>query len=406
MEQLTFDPPEETLSAAGRFKQIHTLTFPEVITSVVPIVDAKGDMWGGPDRKIWNVAQANEIWLAWQRAVQEAAKGELFKQVPHTVHEYFQATKKYNKAPEEMLKLLNLEGGKLIDVNPHCSNKEATMANVLTSSAVSGINITQEQIENYIGSTHTTGSLGSEKTNSTEGTAPAKPKFSWSFTGLDVFFNICARKFAARWFYKTEIFEANPTSIWGNRKHKADELALKELEFEIVKGQKIICEKEIVDWKYVNAFLAAKNAGARLLVEEEIAFDRGLKRVAWFDKTAWGRAKIDVALIKDDTIKIYDWKTGKEKYDEWQLRIFCLFAALAYPQIQHFEARFIWLQEDKVSDAIILTRTEILPILKDTLAKVARIEQAWNDEIFQCRQNGLCKRYCGVLDCPHHGGKK
>ena len=370
--QLGFEEPEEVKAVAGlHFNYLHLLLFPAVLVSKIPIINVEGEMFAGPDRKIWRVAQANELFLAWQKAVQKASKEPGV--VPVGVLAYFIETQKLNRAPEEALSLLNLEGREMIKIE----EKKAT---------------------------YTLGSIPAEKTNATQGTK--MPKFSWSFTGLDVFFNVCPRKFAARWYYKTEIFEENEASIWGNRKHKADEMALKGQEEVTERGKVITLEKDIVDWKYVTAFLAAKAAGATLLVEEELCINRDLKQVGWWAQDAWGRAKLDVGIIKEDIIKIYDWKTGKEKYDEWQLRIFCLFAALKYPQLQRFEARYIWLKEDKISEAVILTRAEILPILKDTLNKVSRIEVAWADEIFQCKQNGLCKRYCGVQDCPHHGGKK
>jgi hypothetical protein len=366
-ELLGFEAPEEVKAAPGiNFNYLHLITFPEVLTSKIPVVSIEGEMFGGPDRRIWRAAQVHELFLAWQRAIKKASVEPGI--VPPEVMKYFVATQKLNKAPEEALALLNLEGKEVI---------------------IERVTLPKEEIQKMIDPPKT-----------------STPKFSWSFTGLDCFFNVCPRKFAARWYYKTEIFEENEASIWGNRKHKADEMALKGQEEVTERGKVITLEKDIVDWKYVNAFLAAKAAGAELLVEAELCINRDLKQVGWWAQDAWGRAKTDVALIQGDTIKIYDWKTGKEKYEEWQLRIFCMFVALKYPQLKHFEARYIWLKEDKISDPVILNRTEILPILKDTLDKVQRIEVAWKDEIFQCKQNGLCKRYCGVQDCPHHGGKK
>lgn len=373
-EVLGFEKPEEAPAVAGKdFNYLHLLTFPEVIASKIPVINQQGEMFAGPDRKIWKASQANEIFLAWQKAIQFASKDP--GAVPEEVMAYFQKTKTLNKAPEEVVKMLALGEVKIEDMRIKDLPEEK-------------------------------GPLEDCKTATTTKIL-SPPKFSWSFTGLDVFFNICPRKFAARWFYKTEIFEENEASIWGNRKHKADEMALKGQKEVKEKGKIITLEEDLVDWKYVNLFLEAQKGGAQLLVEKEIAINRQLKTVEWFAQDAWGRAKIDVGLIVgDDTLKIFDWKTGKEKYDEWQLRIFCLFAALAYPHLQRFEARYIWLKDDKISDAVILTRAELLPILEDTLSKVARMEEAWTNEIFQCKQNGLCKRYCGVTDCPHHGGKK
>lgn len=339
---------------------IWEITYPEVLKSPIPVCDDLGYMWGGPDRRVQNSIQANEVWAAWKGQVEGALKRGA--EVPDSVKAYYENFKGCAKAPalEDATKLLN-DNAALSTGGFFCATPDVAPPIV------------------------------------------SKP-FSWSFTGIDCF-EMCPCKFAARWFYKTEVFEETEASRWGNRKHKADELALKGKTEEWEKGKQILLEKDIVDWKYVNLFLKViqDNPGAKLLVEEEIAINREFKRVQWFDKTAYGRAKIDVGLIIGDKIKIYDWKTGKMKNEDFQLELFCLFAALAWPHLQHFTAQYIWLQDDKVSDAVVLTRPQILGIMKKTLDKVKRMEQAWDSQIFQQIRNGLCKNYCSVLTCPNNG---
>ena len=373
-EVIELEKPDEVKAVVGKdFTYLHLLTFAEVLRSKIPVINMQGEMFGGLDRKIWKVAQANEVFLAWQKAIQAAAQTP--GTVPSEVMNNFQETKMLSHAPDEVIKAPGI-GATLAETNPHCANKDAVMANVLTSSAVEGINVTKEQVLDYA-TKH-----------------PKPPKFSWSFTGIDVFHKCCPRKFAARWFYKTEKFEETDASIWGNRVHKAQEQFLKDL---------VVDEPELVT-KYAKYFKSG--AGYEILTEQEIALNRKWGITEWFAQDAWGRAKIDVALLQGDMIKIYDWKTGKEKFDALQLRVFCLFAALKYPLVQKFEARFIWLKDDKVSEAVILTRAEVVGVLKEVMGLVERMEAAWNSEIFQCRPNGLCKNYCSVEDCPHHGGKR
>jgi hypothetical protein len=97
--------------------------------------------------------------------------------------------------------------------------------------------------------------------------------------------------------------------------------------------------------------------------------------------------------------------TGKEKEDPTQLKIFCIFLALKHKEIQEFESRFIWLKTGNISDPVNLKRTDLLPELKSLLARIDRMEQAWNAEIFQAKRNGLCNQYCSVTDCAHCGRK-
>ena len=338
----------ESLIKSKEFVFLHMLTYPEVLTSKIPVGDMQGELWAGKDRRLGTPGERRELWHAWLSEVSAVARGdyERYKEIPPHVHEYFQKVKLLKGPPEDG----------------------------------------QE-----IGSSSTVG--GSIILPSTMPPIPVKtPKFSWSYTALNDF-ETCPLKMAASRYYKTVSFQETIESKWGLRKHKAEEQALKGT---------AITEPELVDWKYVNALKAASEGG-ELLVEQQIAINRNLVPVGWFAQDAWGRGVIDVAIIKDSVAKIYDWKNGKVKLDELQLKIFCVFLALAHKEIQRFEARFIWLKDDSVSDAVILTRAELLPIIKDVLARVERMEQAWNAEIFQARTSGLCKNYCGVTECAHCG---
>ena len=84
----------------------------------------------------------------------------------------------------------------------------------------------------------------------------------------------------------------------------------------------------------------------------------------------------------------------------------CAFAALYFPQAQTFDGKLLFLKHDRVEPCFEkpITRAELKPILKDTLAQVARMQQAVDCETFVAKKSGLCRNYCGVTTCPHCGG--
>ena len=358
----------DALAKSKEFVFLHMLTYPEVLASKIPVGDITGELWAGKDRRLDTPGERRELWHAWVEELRLVTCGEYerFKEIPQHVHDYYQTVKRFKGPPGEAG---SSTGGKFITG-------------------------TQGTLEIYSGPKPATPDEIPEpsKLLLTLPVAFKTPKFSWSYSAMNDF-ETCPLKYAGSRYYKTVKFEETKEILWGNRKHKANEYALKGTAFE---------DGGLVDWKYVNALKAASEGG-ELLVEQQYAINRNLLPVGWFAQDAWGRGVIDVAVIKDGVAKIYDWKTGRVKLDELQLKIFCLFLALVRKDIQQFEARFIWLKDDSVSAPIILNRSEIFPILKDVLARVERMEQAWNAEIFQARTSGLCKNYCGVEECPHNG---
>lgn len=144
----------------------------------------------------------------------------------------------------------------------------------------------------------------------------------------------------------------------------------------------------------------------KLLVEEQIAIDKGLKIVDWFSPFAWGRGIIDVAIIKGTTALIYDWKFGRRKLDDLQLKIFCFFLALKYPDIEKFESSFIYLKEENPADAVVslkggFTREDLVNVWLEIEPRVKRMEDAFNTSIFSKKTSGLCHGWCAVTECTH-----
>lgn len=218
------------------------------------------------------------------------------------------------------------------------------------------------------------------------------PRFSWSFSALNDF-ETCPFQYAAKRFYKTLPHEETEATLWGTRVHEYAE--------NVLKGNTLAFDETIskLVGPYCDLIL---NAGGELLVEKQLAVGEDWKPCGWED--GWGRGIIDAVVIKEGKARIFDWKTGKVKDDTLQLKIFCLFLALHRPDIKEFDAKFIWLKHGTVTGlAKPLTRSELMPVIKDLKAKIARIQEAWASENFRMKQGGLCRKWCGAKECPHAG---
>lgn len=213
--------------------------------------------------------------------------------------------------------------------------------------------------------------------------------FSWSYSRWNDF-NNCPYKYAQASFYCTLPYVQSPAAIWGDRVHKAAEMFLKHQPHDDVEALKPVrpyCEKMV-------------RSGCPIDAELEIVLNRDLVPIRdWFSKKAWLRVKIDVVLTKTkNKLNIYDWKTGKMKHDDEQVKLNALALSCIRPEIEEYSGLYVWLKDKRVSHPTIITKKDIPLLWEEWMARVSRMEEAWASENFSQRPSGLCA-YCGVQGC-------
>lgn len=362
------------------FTPLHTLTYPEVLESKVAVCCSRGVLWGGPDRRVFNAA----LWLAWQDEVAVIAKTERCKEIPKHVHEYFQATKGLRSAPKEPL--------------------YPTTQSLIDGKGIPGLDGVPYGPEAIPGETGTQTMM-----------QPAKkllenpPRFATSYSGMKDFLN-CPAKWAASKYFKTLPYIEGPEAKWGNRAHLAFENFLKGIDTPEDRG----IVTEVGGEKYLGAILLAQKNGAQLFVERELCFTKDLKQCGWKDwDTVWFRFKGDVILLQGNKATYVDWKTGKrfskrgdDQADLFQVEVAWAVISLYHPEIEEFNGRLIYLQEQEPAKAVVgaaLKREDLQRIWKKIFDITGRMEQAWETENFRMQTSGLCRAHCGHKGCPHEG---
>ena len=93
----------DALAKGKEFAFLHTLTYPEVLVSKIPVGDVKGELWAGKDRRLETPGERRELWHAWLEEVRTVSQGsyERFKEIPRYVHDYYQTVKMLKGPPEE-----------------------------------------------------------------------------------------------------------------------------------------------------------------------------------------------------------------------------------------------------------------------------------------------------------------
>lgn len=215
---------------------------------------------------------------------------------------------------------------------------------------------------------------------------------AWSYSRLNNF-ETCPKKF---WHLsvRKDVIEPEGEAIrYGKLVHKA-------LEKRVGKGAKLPMNLRHLE-KY-----AAKLAGAKgeKLTEQQLAIDNEFQPCDWFAKNTWCRAIIDLAIINGPKAVIVDYKTGKISNDFTQLRLSAALLMLHEPEIQTADLCYLWTKEKQLTrDEVPMTRDDIKTVVLDLMPRLRKYEKAHRTESFPARPGYLCKRYCPVSNCPHHG---
>ena len=122
----------------------------------------------------------------------------------------------------------------------------------------------------------------------------------------------------------------------------------------------------------------------------------------FFDRNVWCRTVVDFIKTTPKTAFVVDWKTGKRKTDDDQLSLMAGVVFAQLPEIEKVVSLFLWIQ-DGDHDKQQYSRSDIPDIWKRFIVRADNLNQAFIDGDFPPRPSGICRKYCPVNACPHHG---
>ena len=217
---------------------------------------------------------------------------------------------------------------------------------------------------------------------------------TWSFSRLKSF-ETCPKQ-----FYHVTVLGEYPVvqtdaMTYGTAMHKAAEDYIGENkplpdEFMYVKG--------LLD--ELRAFRGTK------LTEQRLGLTRDLKPCGFKDKDVWFRGIVDLAIV--DTLGerawIVDYKTGKSaKYaDKGQLELMALSIFKKFPDVKHINAALLFVVSNEMIEAEYKIENSF-DLWGKWLKKYARMERAYETDVWNPRPSGLCYHHCPVLECVHNG---
>jgi hypothetical protein len=214
--------------------------------------------------------------------------------------------------------------------------------------------------------------------------------FAWSYSKLKNY-ETCPKRHWHLDIAKDVREEESEALLYGNMVHEA-------LANRISKGTELGEPfKHLEPW----AERLLKTDG-EILVEQKLAITSDFGPCKFFDRTAWFRGIGDVIKIVGNAALIIDWKTGKVLEDSQQLALMaaCVFAH--HPDVHKVRSEFVWLKEDATTRAD-FAREDMPKMWNNLLPRVKALESAYASSTYPAKQGGLCRRWCPVKQCPHHG---
>lgn len=205
---------------------------------------------------------------------------------------------------------------------------------------------------------------------------------SWSHSRIDDF-KRCPRMFFEKNIAKTVPFEQTEVMKEGDRVHK-------------MLDQRIRNTVALpIDYKHLEPLvLSIVNAPGETMAEQRMTLSDKLQPTGWFSDDAYCRVIVDVMKINRDRGFMGDWKTGKIKFDEHQLKLFAATGFLFYPSLTQITTAYIWLKS-KALDPKVYRRADLPKMWSELLVEPTRMQDYANRNYWPERPGPSC-RYCGV----------
>lgn len=221
----------------------------------------------------------------------------------------------------------------------------------------------------------------------------AQRNFAWSYSALTAF-ETCPRQYHEMRILKRWPDPPGEAQQWGKEVHKF-------IEDRIGMGKPLPGFLGYVE-PIIQKFETTKGVTQ---AEYKLALNDKFQPVEFFAKDTWVRAVGDVIKVHGNVAFACDWKTGKYRDGDGQLRLQAGVMFATYKHIDRIGVIYTWLK-DKRTTARTFQREDVPAIWQEFLPRVKRMEQAIANNDFPPRPSGLCAKYCKVLTCEHNGQRK
>lgn len=229
-------------------------------------------------------------------------------------------------------------------------------------------------------------------TTRNNGLVGQKKPFTWSYSRLKNF-KVCPKR-----HYEVDIEkrikEAESEQLtWGNAVHAALANRCGPQRTPLPAG---------MPYEHWAASVLSNADSSQILVEQNLALKADFTSCGYFDDGVWYRAKGDLIKITGNVALVVDWKTGRILEDSQQLALSaaCIFAK--FPQVDAVRCTFVWLKEDAESSENFY-RADMPRMWRGIWPDIEQLKAAYDNTNYPPNPSRMCRSWCPVTSCPHHG---
>ena len=218
----------------------------------------------------------------------------------------------------------------------------------------------------------------------------SKPR-AWSYSAITAF-ETCPKQFYHEKILKEFPFVESPEMKYGNEFHKAAELFVRD---GTPVPQKFEFTQKVLD------NLAGREGVKHLELKLGLTID--LEPCTFFAKDVWFRAIVDYLSIDGGEARVVDYKTGKSaKYaDPDQLELMALTVFKHYPSVTFVRAALLYVIADKLVPETYNRGDEAK--WASWVRRVNALQSAVDNNVWNPKPSGLCRKHCPVVSCAHNG---
>jgi hypothetical protein len=144
------------------------------------------------------------------------------------------------------------------------------------------------------------------------------------------------------------------------------------------------------------------SAPGEVACEQKLALNEKLKPTGFFSKDVWFRIVLDYTNVRGAQAAVMDYKTGKPADDPTQLRLSALALFQQAPELERVKT-MLWFTNYDVTCQMEFARRDTTTILDKILPRVGALADARRNADYPAKPGPLCRRWCAVKSCPHHG---
>jgi RecB family exonuclease len=160
-------------------------------------------------------------------------------------------------------------------------------------------------------------------------------------------------------------------------------------------------------------FLFAKDALDKLLQiegdaipEQKMGLTEELEPCDFYADDVWWRGIADLTIVDSyaGLAHSVDYKTGKNaRYaDKGQLELMAIATFAYYPEVETIKGALFYVISGHLIKAV-YCRDDLDELINKWDGKFERMEEAFENDVWNAKQSGLCKAHCPVLECQHNG---